>query len=108
MLATVRRNTFFIDLLQSMVSYAHSFKREYVVSLSAGPFTSIIDDMNSSDSLSSESRLPYFGYVRVRSLVLKHKIVLPLLIDLSFGYAATTNLGVKYVHGTRVYSAAKN
>lgn len=59
----------FIDLLTSMVSYAHAFRSEYQVRFLDARMNDIVEDMISSDFLSPDSRSTFVLNICVERLV---------------------------------------
>lgn len=89
-----RPGTSFIDLVISMVSYAHESGAYYHVSLLDARINDIVNDIISSDFLSLDSQSTYACVIRVKSLVLKQSTAIPFLKEISKAGGGTRNFGV--------------
>lgn len=85
-----------------MVCYAHTFGAECHVSLSDTRMSDILDDMISSDLLSSDSRYMHVLYIGVTNLVLKQSKVFAIYQELREEGARTRNPGVTHVNDATV------
>lgn len=97
----------FTDLLKITVSSINAFKTKYGVRFSDARTNCVIDDMISSDFLSSDSCSTYVCHDCVTTLVLKLDAVLRLIEKLSVRCGSTGNHGMTYADDATVYRSAQ-
>lgn len=95
----------FIDLLTSKVSYNHAIGNKYHVSSLDAQMESIVNEMISSNLLSSDSLCTYALYICEKRLLLKQSLVLHHFKELSKERAEIINLGVPHVVDAKIYSS---